>query len=196
MATLKQAVVQAKPHCDALVVYLHWGREWVHDPVPDQLRLARYAIDLGADAVIGCHSHTIQSFEQYKGRWIFYGLGNYLFKAGFGQAVRENGLLENVPLRLDPPNRESLAVAFKLVKDTGSGCLALEQMQAMRYGDDWIPQVIDVKELTFDLDAANTCLANYIAQHGDELDKRSEPVLLSRLYRGYSMAYWYSKTSL
>src|SRR5262249_5166072 len=72
MATLKQAIDSVKSRSDALAVYLHWGCECVHDPAPDQLRLARHAIDCGADAVIGCHSHTVQSYEQYRGRWIFY----------------------------------------------------------------------------------------------------------------------------
>ena len=36
-------------------------------------------IDSGADFIIGHHAHMIQSFEEYKGKKIFYGVGNCVF---------------------------------------------------------------------------------------------------------------------
>ncbi len=194
MATLKQAVDGARSMCDALLVYLHWGCEWVHDPAPDQLRLARHAIDCGADAVVGCHSHTIQTFEQYRGRWIFYGLGNYLFKAGYAQAVRENGRIEKVSIRDEPSNRESLAVSFKIVPDNGEGCLDLEHIQPMLFRDGRV-RPIEKSDLTFDLDAANIRLEAYVEREELVLRDRGEPVFKSKLRNGV-MAYWYSPESL
>src|SRR5262249_50245020 len=126
MATLKQAIDSVKSRSDALAVYLHWGCECVHDPAPDQLRLARHAIDCGADAVIGCHSHTVQSYEQYRGRSIFYGLGNHLFKPGYAQTVDEHGEIKRIRESLSPPNQESLAVSFRISSDMGDGRLALD----------------------------------------------------------------------
>ena len=155
MENLGRAVQAAKTRGDALLVYLHWGREWEHDPVPDQLRLARHAIHCGADAVVGCHSHTIQSYEQYKGRWIFYGLGNFLFGSGEAQEVRPDGAVVRHPLRLDPPNRESLAVAFSIQPETGSGRLKLENVQPLSFGDDWVPKPIPQEALSFSLPDAN-----------------------------------------
>jgi poly-gamma-glutamate capsule biosynthesis protein CapA/YwtB (metallophosphatase superfamily) len=73
MALLCDAVRAGKQQCDALLVFLQWGCEDVHDALPDQLRLAQRAIAAGADEVVGCHSQTIQSYECYKGHWIFYG---------------------------------------------------------------------------------------------------------------------------
>ena len=195
MATLKQAVEGARSQCDGLVVYLHWGCEWVHDPAPDQLRLARHAIDCGADAVIGSHSHTIQSYEQYRGRWIFYGLGNYLFEAAYGQAVRENGTIERVPLTLEPSNRESLAVSFIIVPDNGSGRLRLDRVEGIRFGNDWVPRSIGLAALTFDLDAANRRLRGFVARHEQLLCDRSEPVFRALLRNGI-IAYLYSGESI
>ena len=195
MATLKQAIEGARLQCDALIIYLHWGCEWVHDPAPDQLRLARYAIECGADAVVGCHSHTIQSYEQYRGRWIFYGLGNYLFKAGHAQAMRENGDIEHIPLKLDPENRESLAVSFRVVPDRGGGRLMLDRIQPMYFGDDLATRPIRVSDLTFDIEAANARLRAYVAQNDVALSDRSEPVFYARLRNGV-LAYWYSEESI
>jgi hypothetical protein len=36
-------------------------------------------IDNGADAVFGSHPHVVQEAEQYKGKLIFYSLGNFIF---------------------------------------------------------------------------------------------------------------------
>ena len=195
MASLTQAVAGARSQCDALVVYLHWGCEWVHDPTPDQLRIARHAIDCGADAVIGSHSHTIQSFEQYRGRWIFYGLGNYLFEADYGEAVQENGTIKRVPLNLEPSNRESLAVSFVIVPDSGSGRLRLDRVHGIGFGDDWVPRSIDIATLTFDLHAANARLRDYAAWHKQLLCDRSEPVFRALIRNGI-IAYWYSVESI
>lgn len=195
MQTLKQAIENAKTICDALLVYLHWGCEWVHDPAPDQLRLARYAIDCGADAVVGAHSHTIQSYEQYQGRWIFYGLGNYLFKAGYAQRFKDNGEVKQVPLALERCNRESLVVSFQVVPDNGSGRLSLDRVQPMFFGDDLIPRPIAARNLSFDLDACNMRLRKYVGKNVYALQDKCEPVFHAKLRNGV-MAYWYSSESI
>jgi len=195
MATLRQAVEAARDKCDALVVYMHWGCEEAHDPAPDQLRLARQAIDCGADAVVGCHAHAIQGYEQYRGGWIFYGLGNYLFKAGFAQAFGNNGEMKRIPLTLRPANRESLAVAFRIQQGV-TGCrLALVRIQPMRYADDLLPRPIAQSDLTFDLKAANNRLRAYVGSNGGEMTNRSEPVWLCQLKSGV-LAYWYAEQSI
>ncbi len=195
MATLGEAVRTARPMCDALVAYLHWGCEHVHDPAPDQLRLARHAIDAGADAVIGCHSHAIQGYEQYRGRWIFYGLGNYLFNHGPLQSVNSDGTVDWTPQQLTPANRESLAVSMRIVPDDGQGRLKLQQIQPMRFDDDLIPKPISINELSFDLQAANDGLRSYVARHQDWLASRREPEYIARLRNGV-LAYWYRVESI
>jgi poly-gamma-glutamate capsule biosynthesis protein CapA/YwtB (metallophosphatase superfamily) len=48
-------------------------------PLPEQRADFRAAIDAGADAVVGSQAHTPQAIELYRGRPIFYGLGNLIF---------------------------------------------------------------------------------------------------------------------
>lgn len=184
MALLKKAVTLARQKADALVVSLHWGCEWVHDPAPDQLRLARQAIDCGADAVIGCHTHTIQSYECYRGRWIFYSLGNFLFKAGMAEAYADDGTVKRVPLTLGPANQESLAVAFCIQPDTGNGRLNLVNIQPMRFDDVLIPRPIATSLLSFDIEAANKRLANYVRLNRGKLKDRREPLFYSWIRNG------------
>jgi hypothetical protein len=58
---------------------VHWGIEFINYPYNDQKQFAHFLIDSGADLVIGMHPHVMQGFEVYKGKHIFYSLGNCVF---------------------------------------------------------------------------------------------------------------------
>lgn len=62
-----------------VIPYFHWGYEKATKPSPYQVDLAHFAIDSGADMVVGSHSHVIQSLEDYKGKLIAYSLANFCF---------------------------------------------------------------------------------------------------------------------
>lgn len=66
---------------DAVYVYPHWGKEGEYTRWPSlrQRKLARRWIDAGADGVFGSHSHVFQGREYYKGKPIYYSLGNFFF---------------------------------------------------------------------------------------------------------------------
>ena len=70
-----------KDKVDHVVIILHWGGRVEGGLYPDfdQPKTARKLIDAGADLIIGHHSHTVQPFEVYKGKHIFYSLGNFCF---------------------------------------------------------------------------------------------------------------------
>ncbi len=64
---------------DYRIVYVHWGVEFINYPYNDQKQFAHYLVDCGADLVIGMHPHVMQGYEVYKGKHIFYSLGNCVF---------------------------------------------------------------------------------------------------------------------
>jgi poly-gamma-glutamate synthesis protein (capsule biosynthesis protein) len=68
-----------KPQVDFLIVSLHWGNEYL--PKPEQWRIdfAHQLIDAGTDVIHGQHPHVWQGLEIYKGKYIFYSLGNFIF---------------------------------------------------------------------------------------------------------------------
>ena len=74
---------------DVVIPIMHWGWE---EPIANarQRKLARLMIDAGADLVIGGHPHQVQDTEQYKGKPIFYSLGNFVFD-GFSDPVNNVG---------------------------------------------------------------------------------------------------------
>lgn len=65
--------------CDYRIVYVHWGIEFINYPYNDQRQFAHFLVDSGADLVIGMHPHVMQGHEVYKGKHIFYSLGNCVF---------------------------------------------------------------------------------------------------------------------
>lgn len=62
-----------------IIVNIHWGVEDIRYPEPEKRVLAYKLIDSGADLIIGHHPHIIQPFEIYKGKFIFYSIGNFFF---------------------------------------------------------------------------------------------------------------------
>ncbi|MDO8572074.1 MAG: CapA family protein, partial [bacterium] len=82
-------VQEAKKNADIVVVSMHSGTEYVVKPNKSQVSFARAAVDAGADLVIGHHPHVVQSMEIYKGKYIFYSLGNFVFDQMWSQDTRE-----------------------------------------------------------------------------------------------------------
>lgn len=74
-------IVQAKKHVDYLFILPHDGIEYIDVPLPETIARYRDFIDWGADGVIGSHPHCPQGWEEYKGKPIFYSLGNFFFNS-------------------------------------------------------------------------------------------------------------------
>lgn len=63
------------------IVLVHSGKEYYPYPSPEMVRRCRFMVDMGADAVICCHTHCPLPWEVYAERPIIYGLGNLIFEA-------------------------------------------------------------------------------------------------------------------
>ncbi|MDB5054156.1 MAG: hypothetical protein JWM44_2206 [Bacilli bacterium] len=74
-----KAIEIARTQADLVVVVTHWGVERNDKPEAYQTDLAHRYIDAGADLVVGGHPHVLQGMESYKGKWIAYSLGNFIF---------------------------------------------------------------------------------------------------------------------
>lgn len=89
LARIKQDVGLAKELADVVVVSLHWGQEYQSQASPAQKDLAHELIDAGADVIVGSHPHVVQETEDYRGRWIFYSLGNFVFDQSFSEETMQ-----------------------------------------------------------------------------------------------------------
>jgi poly-gamma-glutamate synthesis protein (capsule biosynthesis protein) len=84
-----RAVRQGKLNSDLLIVNIHSHEpgNWSDPPAPFLLDLAHAAIDAGADIIVCEGPHHLRGVEVYKGRPIFYSLGNYLFTMSSAEPV-------------------------------------------------------------------------------------------------------------
>lgn len=85
---VNHVILDAKKQVDYLFILPHEGIEYVDVPMPDTIAKYRDFIDFGADGVIAAHPHCPQGWECYKGKPIFYSLGNFLFNSKEGYDYR------------------------------------------------------------------------------------------------------------
>jgi poly-gamma-glutamate capsule biosynthesis protein CapA/YwtB (metallophosphatase superfamily) len=75
---------RALPGVDAVIASVHGGYEYVDTPSPRMVAIAHAAIDAGASAFFGHHPHVVQGVEWYRGKPVFYSLGNLLMQMVVG----------------------------------------------------------------------------------------------------------------
>ena len=78
LCTSIQRLKRRYPGC-AVIVSLHWGAEHKTEPIPAQRMQVHRLVDAGADALVCHHTHTLQSSETYRGKPIYYSIGNFIF---------------------------------------------------------------------------------------------------------------------
>lgn len=97
--------------CDYVIALYHGGIEFYPYPTPAQQKNLRCLAKAGADLTVCQHSHCIGCLEEYQGRTIIYGQGNFLF--GTRPEVEENisdfemwqkGMLVNINLPAKIPS--------------------------------------------------------------------------------------------
>ncbi len=71
---------QAQSPNALIVVFPHWGEnyQWESD---EQRASAKDLIAAGADLIIGHGAHQLQGIERIDGKWVIYGLGNFMFNS-------------------------------------------------------------------------------------------------------------------
>lgn len=91
---------------DVVVVALHWGTEYQHDPTAQQRALADQLLaDPDIDLVYGHHAHVVQPVQRLHGKWVVYGLGNAVAAQSTHRDDTYRGLLVRVQLVRDASGR-------------------------------------------------------------------------------------------
>jgi poly-gamma-glutamate synthesis protein (capsule biosynthesis protein) len=77
LAALQDDVRRLRERVDVVVVSMHWGIHFEPGTIADyQYEAAHAAVDAGADVILGHHGHVIKGVEFYRGKPVFYSLGN------------------------------------------------------------------------------------------------------------------------
>ena len=109
---LEKGVREAKENADLVIVSIHFGDEYQKKANSEQKYFAHLAIDSGADLVICHHSHIVGEVEEYKGKYIFYSLGNFVFDQKFSKETME-GLMLKVLLK-NAKIKEVIPIGIKI----------------------------------------------------------------------------------
>ncbi len=72
-----------------IIIFPHWGSEYIYKHNSTQQELAHSWIDAGADLVVGAHPHVIEDSELYKGKPIIYSMGNFIFDQTFSPETQQ-----------------------------------------------------------------------------------------------------------
>jgi hypothetical protein len=97
LAALEDDVRRLREQADVVVVSMHWGIHFEPGTIADyQYEAAHAAIDAGADVILGHHGHVIKGVEFYRGKPVFYSLGNVtlLPRGDAGEPLTEGGQVD------------------------------------------------------------------------------------------------------
>jgi len=99
--TLRDLIEVQNQGADLVLLFAHWGNEYVPTANQAIVNLAHEFIEAGADLIIGGHPHVVQNKELYQGKTIYYSLGNFVFDQYFSTETQE-GLLLKIDFTFDP----------------------------------------------------------------------------------------------
>lgn len=116
---ISKDIKEGKANGSIVIPYFHWGIERQYEPYDVQVNLAHFAIDEGADMILGSHPHVIQSLENYKNKLIVYSLGNFSFGGNFNPSDKRtfiiqakvktlNGAIETMDYKVIPTSISSV----------------------------------------------------------------------------------------
>jgi len=112
LAQYREEIAALRTKADIVVASHHWG---LHEEVLQyMMEIAHAAIDAGADIVVGHGPHYSLPVEVYKGKPIFYGLGNFSFHTGHGG--RKHGDWVGMMARITLDDRRIDQVSFQFVR--------------------------------------------------------------------------------
>lgn len=98
--SVQQVLQELRKKTREQIAFVHWGEEYVLTHNEEQADIAEFLIDEGVDVVIGHHPHVVQDIQIYKGKPIFFSLGNFIFDQYFDQHVTE-GLIVQMTIKKD-----------------------------------------------------------------------------------------------
>ena len=75
---VKADVEKVRDKVDVLIVAMHWGVEYTHEPTAYEKDMAAYLASLGVDIIIGTHPHVIQPVTWIGDTLVIYSLGNFI----------------------------------------------------------------------------------------------------------------------
>lgn len=103
---------------EVVLVSMHWGNEYQHQPSAEQEAQAEALLaSPDIDAIIGGHVHVVQPIDRINGKPVVYGMGNSLSN------------------QMDPANRRDGVIVYLTVVETAPGVFVTERIA---YTPTWV----------------------------------------------------------
>lgn len=103
---VKKDIERLRNKVDLLMVAMHWGEEYTHEPIQEQKDIAAYLSSLGVDIIIGSHPHVIQPIDFIGNTMVIYSLGNFIASQQ-GNVAKHTGLMASVTVHKKTINGNS-----------------------------------------------------------------------------------------
>ena len=172
------AIQEAKKQADYVLVIVHGGHELFQLPSPRMQETYRFFVDAGADAVVNHHQHCYSGYEVYRGKPIFYGLGNFAFDEDGGRnSIWNEGYMvvlsfdkQKISYEMIPYTQCNEKASVELVKERTSFDKSIEKLNAI---------IQDPKELKKEVDEYYRSTASSMLLMHQPYENR----ILNKLYR-------------
>ena len=131
MADIERQIRLAREQSDVLVVLLHSGGQFNIEPGDYSRFMMDKLCALGADIIIGNHSHTTQRIENRSGKIVAYSLGGYCMSASGEYLVHECLPEFNLAVHVDIDETGRIeGFAAEVLKNTEDGQASLNVRMA------------------------------------------------------------------
>ena len=102
----ENAITAIRKVSDIVIVLPHWGEEGSFCPRSSEIASAKKWQSLGADIIVGSHTHTLQEVQLKDNKLIAYSMGNFIFYS----SQLENRTTGILKIRITPTKRISYGV--------------------------------------------------------------------------------------
>ena len=99
----ERAITELRKVSDVVILLPHWGEEGSFCPRSSEIASAKKWQSLGADIIVGSHTHTLQEVELKENKLIAYSMGNFIFYS----SQLENRTTGILKIRITPNKRIS-----------------------------------------------------------------------------------------
>ena len=100
-SVVEEDIKRVRDKVDLLIVAMHWGVEYTHEPTSYEKDMASFLAGLGVDVIIGTHPHVIQPVTYIDNTLVIYSLGNFLSAHEVVNISNRVGLMTSVDVILD-----------------------------------------------------------------------------------------------
>ena len=171
---------EAKTKANHVIVIVHGGHEHYQLPSLRMVETYHFFIDSGADVVVNHHQHCFSGYELYKGKPIFYGLGNFCFD---NKDKRKGIWTEGYVVSIDFNNTEVLFTLHPYVQ-----CAEYPTIDILP-NDAYASRIAELNGIIKDIEALRDKCQGHYRAISEQYENVFEPIR-NRFYWGAKRRGW------